>query len=113
VEYLSIFQPETPILRQEVPKVSPEMPDVPLDERQETFQVMQLHNNDLKMSEFSWRDLSMDEKADEHLINHFCKLRIRTRPSLPSRHSSPFSRSTWSLRAPSRSRGLRRAYSRQ
>jgi hypothetical protein len=57
VEYLSIFQPETPILRQEVPKVSPEMPDVPLDERQETFQVMQLHDNDLKMSEFSWRDL--------------------------------------------------------
>jgi hypothetical protein len=72
----SIFQPETPILRQEVPQVSPEMPDDPLEtpnDRQETYQFLQEHDDDLKMTEFSWRNLSTDGEADEHLVDHFCK----------------------------------------
>jgi hypothetical protein len=45
VDYLSsiIFQPETPILRQETPVMT-----------------------------FSWRDLSYDEDADAHIEAHFC-----------------------------------------
>jgi hypothetical protein len=83
VDYLSSIwvQPETPILRQENPNVPSKAPDdwqetpedrqeTP-DDRQETSQVLQ--ELDLKMSEYSWRDLSTDEEADEHLTDHFCK----------------------------------------
>jgi hypothetical protein len=59
VEYLSstIFQPETPILRQETP-------------------VMTL----------SWRDLSYDEDADAHILDHFCRRGLLDKdPTKPSR----------------------------
>jgi hypothetical protein len=72
----SIFvgQPETPILRQKLPHVSPETPN----NLQETCQVLQEHENNLKMTEYSWIELSTDKEAHEkeaheHLVDHFCK----------------------------------------
>jgi hypothetical protein len=88
VEYLRDIwvQPETPLLRQEAPYVPADAPDVMQevpDDLQETPDNPQEEVNDLqgnsqvrqvdfKMTEYSRRDLSFDEEANTHLLEHFC-----------------------------------------
>jgi hypothetical protein len=66
VEYLSsiIFQPETPILRQEAPEN--------LQDTHDDLQGTRDNTQDNVMT-LSWRDLSYDEDADTHLLDHFCR----------------------------------------
>jgi hypothetical protein len=80
-------QPETPILRQEVPHDPADAPDelqeMPddlqetpddlqeyVDNPQDTSQVRQV---DYKMTKYSWRDLSFDKEANTQLLEHFCR----------------------------------------
>jgi hypothetical protein len=89
VEYLSAIwvQPETPILRQEVPHDPADAPDnlqetpddlqeTPddsqeyVDDPQDTSQVWQV---DKKMTKYLWRDLSFNEEANTQLLEHFCR----------------------------------------
>jgi hypothetical protein len=79
--------PERPILRQEAPDDPTDAPNVPQevpDDLQETpdnpqEDVNNLQGNsqvrqvDLKITEYSWRDLSFDEEANAHLLEHFCR----------------------------------------
>jgi hypothetical protein len=89
VEYLSAIwvQPETPILRQEVPHIPAGAPDnlqdtlnnlqETLDDSQEyindpqdSSQVRQINN---KMTKYLWRDLSFDKEANTQILEHFCR----------------------------------------
>jgi hypothetical protein len=89
LKYLSAIwvQPETPLLRQEAPHVPADAPDVAQevpDDLQETSDNLQevvnnLQGNsqvrqvDLKMTEYSWRDLPFEEEANAYLLEHFCR----------------------------------------
>jgi hypothetical protein len=82
-----LVQPETPLVRQEAPQVPADTPNVRQevpDNLQETPDDPQEDVNDLqgnskvrqvdpKMTEYSWRDLSFDEEANTHLLQHFCR----------------------------------------
>jgi hypothetical protein len=75
--YSIIFQPETPILRQEAPKN--------LQDTHDDLQGTRNDTQDNKMT-FSWRDLSYDEDANAHLIDHFCRRGTLDKdPTKPSR----------------------------
>jgi hypothetical protein len=79
VEYLSsiIFQPETPILRQEAPK-----------NLEDTHDDLQGTRDDMQdnVMTLSWRDLSYDKDADAHLLDHFCRRGTSDKdPTKPSR----------------------------
>jgi hypothetical protein len=79
-----VGQSETPPLRQEAPDISWEAPDnlqetpddlqetpddlqETLDNPQDAIQVVNI------MTKYSWRDLSFDEDANTHLLDHFCR----------------------------------------
>jgi hypothetical protein len=87
----------TPPLRQEVPDVPQEAPDnlqeTP-DDLQETPDDLQETPDDPqdtsqvgnKMTKYSWRDLSFNEDANTHLLDHFCRRGTSdTDPSKPAR----------------------------
>jgi hypothetical protein len=77
VEYLSsiIFQQETPIIRQEAPENLQ-----PHDDLQGTRVTQD------NVMTLSWRDLSYDEDADAHILDHFCRRGLSDKdPTKPSR----------------------------
>jgi hypothetical protein len=79
VDYLSsiIFQPETPILLQEAPEN--------LQDKHDDLQGTRDNTQDKEMT-FLWRDLSYDEDANAHLIDHFCRRGTSDKdPTKPSR----------------------------
>jgi hypothetical protein len=79
VEYLSALwgQPETPILRQEVPNVPADAPDdlqeQPTTCRRHLTTRSPVRQVDNKMTKYSWRDLSFNEEVNTQLLEHFCR----------------------------------------
>jgi hypothetical protein len=101
LKYLSSIwvQPETPLLWQEAPHVHADAPDVTqevpndlqetsddpqedVNNRQGDSQVRQV---DIKMAEYSWRDLPFDEEAIAHLLDHFCRRGSEKDPAKPGK----------------------------